>query len=107
MIRSIVQDKVKPTAIFSFSNTIALGCIKALKENNIRVPEDVSIITFDDHPYLDYLSTPLTCIAQPIEDICQIAIRLLFSRIQNEKLKTSQVVLRPEIKFRESVSRIN
>jgi LacI family transcriptional regulator len=103
----LMQDKVKPTAIFSFSNTIALGCIKALKENNINVPEDVSIITFDDHPYLDYLSTPLTCIAQPIEDMCQIAIRLLFSKIQNEKLKTSQVVLMPKIKFRESVSRIN
>ena len=103
----LLQDEYKPTAIFSFSNTIALGCIKALKENNIKVPDDISLITFDDHPYLDYLSTPLTCVAQPIEDMCKIATRLLFSRIQNEEIKTNQVVLRPEMKFRESVKRIN
>ena len=103
----LLQNQFKPTAIFSFSNTIALGSIKALKENNIKVPDDISLITFDDHPYLDYLSTPLTCVVQPIEDMCNIATRLLFSRIQNEEIKTNQVLLRPEMKFRESVKRIN
>ncbi len=89
------------------SNTIALGCMKALKETNFRIPEDMSLIAFDDHPYLDYLSTPLTCVAQPINDICKIAVRLLFSRIKNEDIKADQVFLQPSLKMRESVKQLN
>jgi len=103
----LLQNKVKPTAIFAMSNTIALGCMKALKENNFRIPEDISLIAFDDHPYLDYLSTPLTCVAQPVNDICKIAVRLLFSRINNEEIKADQVFLQPSLKFRESVKQLN
>ena len=102
----LLQNQPLPTAIFTLSNTIALGCMKALKENNVRVPEDVSLITFDNHPYLDYLSTPLTCVAQPFQDICRIAIRLLFSMIEKKDLKTRQVLLRPEILIRNSVNRL-
>jgi LacI family transcriptional regulator len=103
----LLQNKVKPTAIFAMSNTIALGCMKALKENNFRIPEDMSLIAFDDHPYLDYLSTPLTCVAQPVDDICKIAVRLLFSRINNEEIKASKVFIKPSIKFRDSVKKLN
>jgi len=103
----LLHNKVKPTAIFAMSNTIALGCMKALKENNYRIPEDMSLIAFDDHPYLDYLSTPLTCVAQPVDDICKIAVRMLFNRIKNEEIKADQVFLQPHIKFRESVKQLN
>jgi LacI family transcriptional regulator len=103
----LLQWKERPTAIFTLSNTIAMGCLKALKEENIRVPEDISLITFDDHPYLDFLATPITSIAQPVEDMCKIAIKCLFSRMQNtEDLITDKVILKPEIKIRESVNRI-
>jgi LacI family transcriptional regulator len=103
----LLHNKVKPTAIFALSNTIALGCIKAMKENNIRIPEDISLIAFDDHPYLEYLSTPLTCVAQPVEDICKIAVRLIFSRINNEESKANQIFLQPSLIFRESVKQLN
>ena len=103
----LLQNKPKPSAIFAMSNTIALGCMKALKENNFRIPEDISLIAFDDHPYLDYLSTPLTCVEQPVDDICKIAVRLLFSLINNEKIKSKQVFLQPTLKFRDSVKQLN
>ncbi len=103
----LLQKLVKPTAIFSFSNTIALGCIKALKEFDLRIPEDISLLTFDNHPYLDYLSVPLTSIAQPVNDICKIAIKLLFSLINKEELSTNQVLLRPKIILRKSVNSIS
>jgi LacI family transcriptional regulator len=103
----LLHNNVKPTAIFALSNTIALGCMKALKENNLRIPEDISLIAFDDHPYLDYLSTPLTCVAQPVDDICKIAVRLIFSRINNEEIKADQVFLQPSLKFRDSVKQLN
>jgi len=103
---SLIKNKPVPSAIFAMSNTIALGCMKALKEHNLRIPEDMSLIAFDDHPYLDYLSTPLTCVAQPVNDICAIAVRLLFSLINNEEIEASQVFLQPDLKYRESVKNI-
>jgi LacI family transcriptional regulator len=103
----LLKKKPKPSAIFAMSNTIALGCMKALKENNYRIPEDISLIAFDDHPYLDYLSTPLTCIEQPVNEICNIAVRLIFSLINNEEIKSSQVFLQPTLKFRESVKQLS
>jgi len=103
----LLQNKRKPTAIFAMSNTIALGCMTALKEYNLRIPGDISLIASDDHPYLDYLSTPLTCVAQPINDLCKIALRLLFSLINNEEIKSKQVFLQPTLKLRESVKQLN
>lgn len=103
----LLAKKEKPTAIFAFSNTIALGCLKALKEANITIPDEMSLLTFDDHPYLEYLSTPLSCITQPESDIANLAIRFLFALLAKDDLKTGQVLLNPELKIRSSVSRIN
>jgi len=102
----MLQWKERPTAIFTLSNTIAMGCLQALKEEKIQVPEDISIITFDDHPYLDFLATPITSIAQPVEHISKIALRYLFSRINDDdESRANQVILKPELKIRESVRR--
>lgn len=102
----LLQLKQRPTAIFTLSNTIAMGCLKALKEENVNIPEDISIVTFDDHPYLDYLATPLTCITQPTREICRIAVKYLFFMLNNKEIKTKQVLLKPELKYRKSVQRI-
>ena len=105
--RLLLHQKKMPTAIFALSNTIALGCMKALKEMNIRIPEDVSLITFDDHPYLEYLETPLSCVAQPVNDISKIAIKFLFSQInQEESNKLRQILLKPQLILKNSVKRI-
>jgi LacI family transcriptional regulator len=104
--RLLMQHKERPTAIFTLSNTIAMGCMKALKEMKLRIPEDISLITFDDHPYLDYLSTPLSCIAQPVNEISKIAVKFLFTKVQEKKDSPNQILLKPEIKYKDSVRRI-
>ena len=102
----LLRKKERPTAIFTLSNTIAMGCMNALKEENLNIPEDISLITFDNHPYLEYLATPLSCVAQPVDNICKIAIKFLFSQLNKTEMVTQDVLLKPEIKFRESVKRI-
>jgi len=102
----LLQRKERPTAIFTLSNTIALGCMKALKEGNIRIPEDISLLTFDDHPYLDYLSTPLSCIAQPVSEISKIAAKFILSMLDNKKPDPAQILLKPRLMRRDSVRRI-
>lgn len=104
--KMLLQNKVRPTAIFTLSNTIAMGCLKALKEENIRIPQDISLITFDDHLYLDFLETPITSIAQPVEAICKIALKNLMSNLNEKERTVKQVILKPEIKYRESISNI-
>jgi len=103
----LLQQKERPTAILTFSTTIAMGCMKALKEMNVAIPDDISIITFDDHPYLDYLSTPISCIAQPVSDISKMAVKFLLARINKEKVKKDQILFKPEIKFKKSIKKIN
>lgn len=102
----LLQLKERPTAIFTLSNNIAMGCMQALKEDNLVIPDDISLITFDDHPYLDYLATPLTCITQPTREICRIAIRHLFFMLTKKEVKSKHVLLKPELKYRKSVKRI-
>jgi LacI family transcriptional regulator len=102
----LLQQKNRPSAIFAFSNTIAMGCLKAFKEENIKLPNDISLITFDDNPFLDYIDPPLTCISQPIDDICKIAVKILFSNILNKDNSTSQVLLKTTLKVKDSVKNL-
>lgn len=99
----LLQQKERPTAIFTFSNTIAMGCIKALKEEKVNVPEEISLITFDDNPYLNYIEPPLTCISQPVEDICKIAVKILFSNILEHNTTPKHVLLKTQLKVKASV----
>jgi len=102
----LLRQKNRPTAIFAFSNTIAMGCLKAFKEENIKIPEDISLITFDESPYLDYIEPPITCISQPIEDICKIAVKILFSNIDDNDKTFKNVLLKTKLNIKESVKNI-
>lgn len=102
----LLQQEKRPTAIFAFSNTIAMGCLKALKEEKVKIPESISLITFDDNPYLNYIEPPLTCISQPVEDICKIAVKILFSEIEEKDKTIKRVLLKTELKVKESVKTI-
>ena len=103
----------KPTAIFAFSNLIALGAVKAMRENNMSFPKNISMIAFDnDQPLLEYLATPISTIAQQTDEIGQIAFKLLITLInQNEEQsevfdKEPNIVTLPtKIIKRESVTR--
>jgi LacI family transcriptional regulator len=102
----LLQQKNRPSAIFAFSNTIAMGCLKAFKEENIKIPEDISLITFDENPYLSYIKPSITCISQPIEDICKIAVKILFSNILDNDNSIKHVLLKTNLNIKESVKNI-
>jgi LacI family transcriptional regulator len=99
---AIVQA-TRPTAIFALSNTILLGTIQALKEHNISVPDDISLISFDDNLYLDFLNPPITRIAQPLANIGVIAVKMLVQKITDKVEMHSNILLQPNIIKRESI----
>ena len=86
-----------PTAIFALSNTIGLGVMKAIREMNLRIPEDISLISFDNNIYLDYMIPPIARVSQPLEDMSRLATKILFERIADITIPSSHVMLSPSL----------
>lgn len=94
----------RPTAVLTLGNSIALGALQALKDLRIRVPESISIISFDDRPWASLLSPALTTIAQPVDDLGRQASQLLFDEIKCGKpAEPKRIVLPVTLIPRESV----
>lgn len=90
-----------PTAIFALNNQIALGVMKAVKEAGLKIPGNISLISFDDQPYFELLSPPLTAIRQPMQAIGRAAVETLFKLLENKDVGNR--MLKPEFIERESV----
>lgn len=95
-----------PSAIFALSYTILLGVIKALNDSGIRVPEDISIVSFDDNLCLDYMTPAITRIGQPTEEMGRMSTKLLFEKMENHDIKPTQIELSANFIIRESVSNL-
>ncbi len=103
------------TAIFALSGTNLLGSMRALRDHNLKVPEDVSLISFDDNVYLNYLNPPISCVSQPLDLISkaavdQLLIRLGYTNRQEAEssqvylTKTNMIEIPPLIILRDSIS---
>lgn len=74
---------VRPTAIFALSNLISLGVLDAMREKALLVPDDFSLIAFDEQPYSSFLATAMTTIGQNIKEIGSQALNYLIQRIED------------------------
>ncbi len=101
--RELIALKDMPTAIFVMGDTCAVGVYKALDEAGLSIPESVAIIGFDDMPFAPYLKVPLTTVKQPIRDMGQVAVDLLFDQFKEKNGQTKRkVILSSELIIRES-----
>lgn len=73
-----------PTAIIAGNNVVAEACMEVFTEFGINVPSDISLVTFDDLPWMRWLSSPLTTIRQPIERMTIAAVELLLESVQSD-----------------------
>jgi len=83
------------TAIFALSNLISLGVLRAIAEEGLHVPADISVISFDDQPYSAFLASPMTAVAQRCSEMGRIAVKLLFDRIHSPDKTISGGILLP------------
>jgi LacI family transcriptional regulator len=94
-------------AILALSNLNALGAIRALVEEKRRIPEDISIVSFDDPPYSAFLATPMATVSQAYSEMGEVAVKLLFDQIQSSRRQTKGGILLPTtLVMRESVKRL-
>lgn len=90
------------TAVFAANDQMALGVLRALRESGRRVPEDVSLVGFDDIPEAAYLSPPLTTVRQDFAEVGRQSLRALIAQVQSGARLTSDVVIAPELVVRTS-----
>lgn len=98
----------KVSAIFSFNDEMAFGLYRSARQYNIKIPEDISIIGFDNVPFAEVLETPLTTINVPTEEMGIRVAEEMIHMIENpdEKVK-DDIIYQPTLMIRGSVSKIN
>nr|MBC7243957.1 LacI family DNA-binding transcriptional regulator [Chloroflexota bacterium] len=82
-----------PTAIFACNDVMAMAAMAAIREKALAIPDDISVIGFDDIPQASFTFPPLTTIAQPIQDIGRIATDLLIERMSASASCSSRKVI--------------
>ncbi|WP_419890751.1 LacI family DNA-binding transcriptional regulator [Paenibacillus xylanexedens] len=102
----LLGEKDHPTGLFCCNDIQAIGALQAAKELGLRVPEDVSIIGFDNTILASVTSPPLTTVAQPIEELGHRAVDLLIEELKDERKEPQKIVLKPELVIRESAGRV-
>jgi DNA-binding LacI/PurR family transcriptional regulator len=104
VVQQLLQLKRRFTALISFNDIAAIGAIRALRDANFLVPDDVSVVGFDDIKAAAYHNPSLTTIRQPLHDMGQSAARILLQRIQGFKDYPKECAVPPELIIRESTA---
>src|SRR5437764_8626739 len=94
-----------PTAIFAFNDNIAIGVLQAARERGLRVPEELSVVGFDDVEYAEIVSPPLTTIRQPLAEMGRMAVSLLERLLEGQRIEALHVELRTQLIVRGTTAR--
>jgi len=102
-MKSIMQSGDPFTAAFVASDNVAIGAKSALREANLRIPDDISIVGFDDIPWAKYSDPPLTTVQLPAESLAESACTLLLDLINNRDADLQhRIILDTELIIRKS-----
>lgn len=86
----LLDAEPRATAVFAASDTVAIGVLHALSARGRRVPQDVSVVGFDDLPFARHLSPPLTTVAQPLPEVGARAVEILLTRIDGDPARPAR-----------------
>ncbi|WP_368189821.1 LacI family DNA-binding transcriptional regulator [Blautia sp. 1033sp1_1033st1_G9_1033SCRN_220408] len=90
------------TAIFTHNDMCAFGVYHYLQEHHLRIPDDISLVGFDNLPIISTLGFPLTTVSQPIQQIADRCVDILLQSIQNPSTERTSVTMQPELIIRSS-----
>jgi LacI family transcriptional regulator, galactose operon repressor len=102
--KQLLARKKPFTALFGYNDIAAIGAIRALQEEGLRIPGDVSVIGFDDIPWAAFHTPSLTTVRQPLQKMGQIAAETVISMIEHdsEQQHPSEIAIEPTLVVRES-----
>ncbi|MEW9123210.1 MAG: LacI family DNA-binding transcriptional regulator [Thermotaleaceae bacterium] len=102
IVKQFIEEKIVPSAIFATSDVMAIGAINALLDHGYKVPEDVSVVGFNDIKLASIYRPNLTTIHQPIYDLGAVAMRMIIKLINEEEIQDKVVILPHELTIRNS-----
>jgi LacI family transcriptional regulator len=103
--KQLLSRKGAFTALFCYNDNSAIAAIRAIHEAGLRVPEDISVVGFDDIQSAAYSIPGLTTVRQPLQKMGEIAARTLLSRIENRETYVPEIAIEPEFVVRQSTAR--
>jgi Transcriptional regulators len=104
-VDSLLRER--PTAIVMGSDILAAFALRELQERGVRVPEEVSLVGFDDEPFCQTLAPPLTTVHIPFEELGRRGARLLLDRLEGVDDLPDEIIVPARLVQRQSVRRIN
>ncbi len=97
-VMEMLTDGDRPTALFSFNSLMTIGAIKAIRELNLKIPDDISLACYDEIPGYDIFEPKITHVLQPIELLGQTAAQILIDKIEDKANQQAvKVFLKPEL----------
>lgn len=102
--RALIKLPQIPDAIFAINDGIAIGAMYVIKEAGIQIPDQISVVGFDDEPHSSYFNPPLTSVWQPVYDMGLLSARILLNKLKGKKqIETFRYeLLKPELILRKS-----
>lgn len=104
-VKQLLARKIPFTALFAYNDISAIGAIRALQEEGLRVPQDVSVMGFDDIPGAAFYTPSLSTVRQPLNRMGEVAAQSLLERIEGKKEYPTDIAIEPELVVRESTAR--
>jgi LacI family transcriptional regulator len=102
--RDLLDRSDRPTAIFAANDEIALGIMEEARRRSIRIPQDLSVVGFDDTFLASRSAPPLTTVAQPLLEMGRVATRSLAQMITNDVVSTHHIELATRLVVRDSTA---
>jgi LacI family transcriptional regulator len=103
---TLLSLKQPPTAIFASNDLSAFGAMDAARDRGLRIPEDISIVGFDDIPQASLTHPKLTTVRQPLDEMGRTAVRMLLARIEDPSQPPRRVTLPTQLIVRDSCKAI-
>ena len=102
--KRILSLPLRPTAFFAANDAIAIGILQAARDLGLRVPQDVSIVGYDDSRFATDADPPLTTVRQPLAEMGRLAVTLLMQRIEGQAVPLKTHLLPAELVLRKSTA---
>lgn len=102
MMKGIINDSSDFTALFTASDLMAMGAMKAIKEKGLGIPEDIAVVGFDDIPAAAFADPPLTTVRQPICDIGALAAKILIGIVEGKRVNEKHIIMPTQLIIRKS-----
>jgi LacI family transcriptional regulator len=102
--RYLLDRAKRPTAIFAFNDNLAIGALQAARERGLRVPEDLSVVGFDDVEHATIVTPALTTVRQPLAEMGRTAVSLLMRLLEGQRFETVHVELGTRLVVRDSTA---